>query len=114
MSAPIVVGFDPSGANDAPVHFGIAAARFTGAPLIIAAIHGGKASLNRLGDGELSDELSADDLRQVARALGLVDIPEALMPRVLEHVRTHRRSMRKFDGSGLDLAGVVTAQPFRA
>jgi nucleotide-binding universal stress UspA family protein len=61
MSAPIVVGFDPSGANDAPVHFGIAAARFTGAPLIIAAIHGGKASLNRLGDGELSDELSADD-----------------------------------------------------
>ena len=59
-------------------------------------------------------ELSADDLRQVVRALGLVDIPESLMPKVLEHVRAHRRSMRKFDESGIDLAGVVTAQPFRA
>jgi hypothetical protein len=60
------------------------------------------------------DDLGADDLRQVVRALGLVDIPEALMPRVLEHLRAHRRSMRKFDESGIDLAGVVTAQPFRA
>ena len=34
MSAPIVVGFDPHGADDGPVHFGIAAARFTGAPLV--------------------------------------------------------------------------------
>jgi hypothetical protein len=59
-------------------------------------------------------ELGADDLRQVVRALGLVDIPEPLMPTVLEHVRTHRRSIRKFDESGIDLAGVVTAQPFRA
>ena len=59
-------------------------------------------------------ELSADDLRQVVRALGLVDIPETLMPKVLEHVRAHRRSMRKFDESGIELAGVVTAQPFRA
>lgn len=40
MSAPIVVGYDPSGADDAPVQFGIAAARFTGAPLIVAVVHG--------------------------------------------------------------------------
>lgn len=59
-------------------------------------------------------DVSADDLRQVVRALGLVDIPEPLMPKVLEHVRAHRRSMRKFDEAGIDLAGVVTAQPFRA
>jgi nucleotide-binding universal stress UspA family protein len=41
MSAPIVVGFDPDGADDAPVQFGIAAARYTGAPLIVAAVHRG-------------------------------------------------------------------------
>jgi nucleotide-binding universal stress UspA family protein len=40
MSAPIVVGHDPAGADDAPLHFGIAAARFTGAPLIVAAVGG--------------------------------------------------------------------------
>ena len=41
MSAPIVVGFDPDGADDAPVQFGIAAARYTGAPLIVAVVHRG-------------------------------------------------------------------------
>lgn len=41
MSAPIVVGFDPDGADDAPLQFGIAAARYTGAPLIVAAVHHG-------------------------------------------------------------------------
>jgi nucleotide-binding universal stress UspA family protein len=41
MSAPIVVGFDPDGADEAPVQFGIAAARYTGAPLIVAAVHRG-------------------------------------------------------------------------
>jgi nucleotide-binding universal stress UspA family protein len=60
MSAPIVVGYDPHGADDAPVHFGIAAARFTGAPLIIAAISGGAPAIDRLADGELPAELDAD------------------------------------------------------
>lgn len=49
MSAPIVVGFDPDGADDAPVTFGIAAARYTGAPLIVAAVH--------RGHGEAGDSL---------------------------------------------------------
>jgi nucleotide-binding universal stress UspA family protein len=58
MSAPIVVGFDPNGADDAPVHFGIAAARFTGAPLIVAAVQGGRSG--RHADEELHGELGAD------------------------------------------------------
>ena len=49
MSAPIVVGFDPDGADDAPLQFGIAAARYTGAPLIVAAV--------QRGHGEASDSL---------------------------------------------------------
>jgi nucleotide-binding universal stress UspA family protein len=60
MSAPIVVGFDPHGADDGPVHFGIAAARFTGAPLLVAAVYGGGLFTNRLADGEFQEELSAD------------------------------------------------------
>jgi nucleotide-binding universal stress UspA family protein len=40
MSAPIVVGHDPHGADDAPLRFGIAAARFTGARLIVVAVQG--------------------------------------------------------------------------
>jgi nucleotide-binding universal stress UspA family protein len=58
MSAPIVVGYDPSGADEAPVHFGIAAARFTGAPLIVAEVHGGGSSAN--ADDELHGDLGAD------------------------------------------------------
>jgi nucleotide-binding universal stress UspA family protein len=41
MSAPIVVGHDPHSADDAPMQFGIAAARFARAPLIVVAVHGG-------------------------------------------------------------------------
>jgi nucleotide-binding universal stress UspA family protein len=60
MSAPIVVGFDPHGTNDASVQFGLAAARFTGAPLIIAAVYGGAPHVDRLADHEFREELSAD------------------------------------------------------
>ena len=67
------------------------------------------------GNGPVEEaEISADDLHQIARALGLVAIPAHLMPKALEHVRTHRESMRKFDAAGIDLTGVITAQPFRA
>ncbi len=59
-------------------------------------------------------ELTADDLNQIVSALGLVPIPEHLMPKVLANVRTFRASMRRFDAAGLDVSSVVTAQPFRA
>jgi nucleotide-binding universal stress UspA family protein len=38
MTASILVGFDPVGADHAPIAFGVAAARLTGAPLIVAAV----------------------------------------------------------------------------
>jgi nucleotide-binding universal stress UspA family protein len=38
MSKPIIVAYDPNTADRAPVNFGVAAARFTGAPLIIASV----------------------------------------------------------------------------
>jgi nucleotide-binding universal stress UspA family protein len=41
MSKPILVGFDPVSRDHAPVHFGLAAARLTGAPVIVAAVEAG-------------------------------------------------------------------------
>jgi nucleotide-binding universal stress UspA family protein len=55
-----VVGFDPHGADDAPIRFGLAAARFTRAPLIVAAVYGGSLGVHRHVDGELEKELSAE------------------------------------------------------
>ena len=60
MSAPIVVGFDPHSADDAPLTFGLEAARFTGAPLIVAAVYGGSLGVHRHLDAELEKELGAD------------------------------------------------------
>ena len=61
-----------------------------------------------------TDEPTAEELRTVERALGLLPIPERLMPQVLAQVRSHRASMARFAASGLDVADVVTAQPYRA
>lgn len=61
MSAPIVVGFDPRAPQEAPVRFGLAAARFTGAPLVVVAVDGGGPALHRLAAGEFEDDLNPAD-----------------------------------------------------
>jgi nucleotide-binding universal stress UspA family protein len=38
MSKPIIVGYDPATSDRAPVNFAVAAARFTGAPLMVASV----------------------------------------------------------------------------
>jgi nucleotide-binding universal stress UspA family protein len=38
MSKPIIVGYDPTTSDRAPISFGVAAARFTGAPLIVVSV----------------------------------------------------------------------------
>jgi nucleotide-binding universal stress UspA family protein len=63
-----VVGFDLDGADDAPLQFGIAAARYTGAPLIVAAVHRGH---REAGDG----------LERVrTRLADEPDVPSELLP----------------------------------
>src|SRR4051794_35508999 len=39
MRAPILVGFDAHRADATPVQFALSAARYTGAPLVVAAVH---------------------------------------------------------------------------
>ncbi len=64
MSAPILVGFDPHGTDDAPVRFGIAAAHFTGAPLVVVAVGGGGGDAIH---GEHADDLSSGGSTAVDR-----------------------------------------------
>ena len=59
-------------------------------------------------------EMTAEELRAAVVALGLVPIPERLVPLVLAQARAHRASMGRFEAAGIDLADVVTAQPYRA
>jgi nucleotide-binding universal stress UspA family protein len=59
VSKPILVGYDPQAANQAPVRFGVAAARFTGAPLIVGAV----------GAHQAPELPVPDDIRAEFRAL---------------------------------------------
>ncbi|MFL5840179.1 MAG: universal stress protein [Thermoleophilaceae bacterium] len=65
MSKPILVGFDPRRGDRAPVEFAVAAARFTGARLIVVSVESG----GRDADADLLVDAS-DVLGQVAQDIG--------------------------------------------
>ncbi len=58
MTKAILVGYDPQTRDRAPVEFGVAAARFTGAQLVIACVH--DAGGDALAAGQMGEELVAD------------------------------------------------------
>jgi nucleotide-binding universal stress UspA family protein len=60
MTKSILVGYDPATADAAPAQFGVAAARFTGASLIIALVCASAATRERISDGELDEDLASD------------------------------------------------------
>ncbi|MEA2270358.1 MAG: hypothetical protein QOC64_2968 [Solirubrobacteraceae bacterium] len=73
MRKPILVGYEPNTLDRAPVRFGAEAARFTGAPLIVACVvHGDRA------EGEPDEDLAAAAgaaLHDVRTALDADGIP---------------------------------------
>lgn len=77
MARPILVGYDAAGGDRAPVEFGIAAAQFTGAPLIIGAVHSNAVALGRAGEGVVEEQLpdgpgeSLDHLGKELRQQGI-------------------------------------------
>ena len=74
MAKPILVGYDPNEKDHSPVDFGVAAARFTGAPLIIALVEaaGTLQSIGQVDDDLLTDcAHAADDIKAELRAAGL-------------------------------------------
>src|SRR4051812_8733480 len=60
MSKAILVGFDPRQADQAPVELGAAAARFTGAPLIVVTVDGGHHRRHDHRTGHIDEDLGAD------------------------------------------------------
>jgi nucleotide-binding universal stress UspA family protein len=64
---PIVVGFDPRTTDRAPVEFGVAAARFTGAPLIVACASASGAA-HGATEADLADG-AGGELEELERAL---------------------------------------------
>jgi nucleotide-binding universal stress UspA family protein len=55
MRKPIVAGYDPRLEDQGPVRFGVAVARFTGAPLLVVAVEAGKAPFIEISAGERRD-----------------------------------------------------------
>ncbi len=112
MSAPIVVGFDPHGADDAPIRFGLAAARLTGAPLIVAAVHGGRHGLHRHEHAELETDLTAEASAAVDRLRTRLEGEDAVAceVRVVEAASAARglASALESEGAGLGVVGATT------
>ena len=57
MTKPILVGYDAGRGDRAPLEFGVAAASFTGARLIVASVHSGAAGLGRAGAEVIEEQL---------------------------------------------------------
>jgi nucleotide-binding universal stress UspA family protein len=60
MSKPIVVGYDATSSDQAPVRFSVAAARCIRAPLIIVCVYATAAARDRLGAGQVDEDLVGD------------------------------------------------------
>ena len=57
MTKPILVGYEAGRGDRAPLEFGLAAASFTSAPLIVATVHSSVAGLAGVGDGVVDEQL---------------------------------------------------------
>ena len=67
MTSPILVGYDPTTSDPAPVEFAVAAAGFTGAPLIVLSVQAGAPLLPvGTGTGSVAAVLGQPDIDLVA------------------------------------------------
>ena len=60
MNPPILVGYSPQTADRGPINFGVAVSRFTGAPLVVAAVFPGGSDIDRLSGGEFGGDAGGD------------------------------------------------------
>jgi nucleotide-binding universal stress UspA family protein len=58
MANPILVGYDAGRGDRAPLEFGLAAAGFTGAPVIVAAVHSSEGGPDGAGAGVVEEQLA--------------------------------------------------------
>ena len=67
MAKPILVGYDAKTSDRAPVLFGVAVARFTGAPVIVATAGAAQTGSDGLSAAHLEEDLLADASDALAR-----------------------------------------------
>lgn len=60
MPKTILVGYDTRSADRAPVRFGVAASRFTRAPLVVGSVYADSIILGQMGHGQMEEEFSDD------------------------------------------------------
>jgi len=60
VSRPILVGYDPDTVDPGPVQFAVAAARFTGARLVVGSVHADQDAVDLMGHGHVEAGLSED------------------------------------------------------
>src|SRR5512132_2641824 len=73
MATPILVGYNAERGDRAPLEFGLAAAGFTGAPLIVATVHSSGAELDAVAAGVVEEQLEEgprESLEHLADELG--------------------------------------------
>jgi nucleotide-binding universal stress UspA family protein len=112
MSAPILVGYDPHTRALGPVVFAAAAARFTGAPLLVISVHGGDSSTHGAAADELTDgtsDAANDALAGLERAVPQLAEVRAEVRAVHGHSAAsalHRAA--EAESAGLVVVGVTT------
>jgi nucleotide-binding universal stress UspA family protein len=84
MSAPILAAYSLQDADRGPIEFAVAAARFTGAPLVVASVLSGGSPLDRLTGGEFHDVADEPGTLDALRSeLAGLDVPASV--HVVEH-----------------------------
>jgi nucleotide-binding universal stress UspA family protein len=84
MSSPILAAYCPKDADRGPIEFAVAAARFTGAPLVVVSVRSGGSLLDRLTGGEFTDDSDAPVTLDTLRSeLAALDIDASV--HVIEH-----------------------------
>lgn len=90
MSKPILVGYDPRSRDHAPIDFGVAAARFTDAPLVIASVQAGGVleSIGQVDDDLLTD--CAQAVEEIEAELREAGVPVSVDCKVLQSTSAAR------------------------
>jgi nucleotide-binding universal stress UspA family protein len=90
MAKPIVAGYDPRRRDHTPVDFGVAAARFTGAPLIVVSVQAAAAlqSIGQLDEDLLSD--CEEIVDQLERDLAAASLPVSVECKLLRSTSAAR------------------------
>jgi nucleotide-binding universal stress UspA family protein len=100
VSAPILVGYSPQTADRGPVNFGVAASRFTGAPLVVAAVYPGGSDIDKLSGGEFGGDADGDKigLQQLQPELEAQGVDASV--KVVEHSTPARGLARTVEETG--------------